>query len=118
MQHQFGVDKFRLPSTGPSDPNQGQTQYILRWLSRTGVHMGGKLGDTKEVLSQRLTVWLRPVVEAGRGGDASDASGEDAADQKPRKLRRTLVARTGGAAPVPVDAYVRLNRREVPLVAC
>ena len=77
--------------------------------------MGGTLGDNKEVLSQRLGFWLQPVVEAGRGGDASDASEGDAAEQKPRKLKRTLVEHTGGAADVPVDAYVSAEQAESAL---
>ena len=47
---------------------------ILRILSRTGTKLGGKLSDTKKVLSERLAHWLNLVLQAGRAkpGSASE----------------------------------------------
>ena len=39
---------------------------MLKCLSRTGLKLGGKLADKKNVLAERLAFWLNEVVEAGR----------------------------------------------------
>ena len=77
--------------------------------------MGGSVGDKKDVLSQRLAFWLNRVLEAGRGGDPSDVSEDDAAERKPRNLKQVLVEHTGCAADVPADAHVSAEQAESAL---
>ena len=106
LHQQYGDDKAGFLPQNRQSHTKAKMQDILRCLSRTGLKMGGTISDKKDVLSQRLAFWLQKVVEAGRGGDASDVSEEDAAERKPRNLKQTLVEHTGGAADVPADAYV------------
>ena len=77
--------------------------------------MGGSCGDKKDVLTQRLAFWLNRVLDAGRGGDASDVSEDDAAERKPRNLKQVLVEHTGCAADVPADAHVSPEQAESAL---
>ena len=45
---------------------------MLKCFSRTGMKLGGKLADKKNVLAQRLAFWLNEVVEAGRDARTQD----------------------------------------------
>ena len=49
---------------------------ILRILSRTGTKLGGKLSDTKTILSERLAHWLDLVLQAGRAKPVSSSKDE------------------------------------------
>ena len=53
---------------------------MLKCLSRTGVKLGGKLSDKKNVLAERLAFWLNQVVEAGREVHREDLDGHELSD--------------------------------------
>ena len=116
LYQQFGDAKAGFLPQNRQSHTKTRIQDILRCLCRTGLKMGGAISDNKDILSQRLAFWLNSVVEAGRGGDASDASEEDdAAERKPRNLKQTLVEHTGAAADVPADAHVSPEQAESAL---
>lgn len=115
LHQQFGDNKAGFLPQNRQSHRKSKLQDILRCLSRTGLKMGGTISDKKDVLSERLAFWLQKVVEAGRGGDASDASEDDAAETKPKNSKQMLVEHTGSAAVVPPDAYVSAEQAESAL---
>ena len=115
LYQQFGDEKAGFLPQNVQSHTKRRFQDILRCLCRTGLKMGGTIGDKKDVLSERLAFWLNRVVDAGRGGDASDVSEDDFAENKPRNLKQILVEHTGCAADVPADAQVSPEQAESAL---
>ena len=71
-------------------------------MSRAGAKLGGKLGETKAVLAERLAHWLNLVLGAGRKGH-SDFSGEGGVegedfDERPRQVNTVFVSTQGPSA--------------------
>jgi hypothetical protein len=115
LHQQFGDEKAGFLPQNWQSHTKKRIQEVLRCLCRTGLKLGGKFGDKKGVLCERLAFWLNKVIQAGRGGDASDASEDDAAERKPRNLKQTLIEHTGGAADVPANAYINPEQAESAL---
>ena len=91
---------------------------MLKCLSRTGVKLGGKLSDKKNVLAERLALWLNQVVEAGREVHREDLDGHelsDPSDGEPcarKKFQgRFLLPDTRQIGEVPLDAVQPVSVR-------
>ena len=123
LQHQFGDDKFGFLPQNWQGHSKHRIQEVLRCLRRTGLKLGGKLGDKKNVLAERLAHWLNKVLGAGRNvpsqiaeegdEDASDVEGD--AEAKPRNYKIILVENAGGAADVPPGASATAEQAESAL---
>ena len=97
-------------------------QSMLRCLSRTGVKLGGKLSDKKNVLADRLAFWLNQVVEAGREVHRGELDGEELSGPDDDELcagkklqNRYLLPETREIGEVPPDAVVTPEQAESAL---
>ena len=97
-------------------------QALLKCFSRTGLKLGGKLADSKGVLTERLAHWLNQVIEAGRAADEVEGGSSDASDMEGReagapKMRREkwLLPEQQQMGEVPPDAIVTAEQAESAL---
>ena len=88
-------------------------------MSRAGAKLGGKLGETKAVLAERLAHWLNLVLDAGRKGpgDSSDEVGVDGKDfdERPREQKTALVEHAATVGEIPQNALVTAEQAESAL---
>ncbi|MBM4179915.1 MAG: hypothetical protein FJ211_11410, partial [Ignavibacteria bacterium] len=97
-------------------------QSLLRCLGRTGVKLGGKLSDKKNILAERVAFWLNQVVEAGREVPPEGIDGEELSDHSDgepcaskRLQPRVLLPDSRQIGEMPVDAVVTPEQAESAL---
>ena len=116
---QYGdADTGFLPQSFHSH-KKTKLQGVLRILSRAGAKLGGKLGETKAVLAERLAHWLNLVLDAGRKGpgDSSDEVGVDGKDfdGRPREQKAVLVEHAATVGEIPQNDLVTAEQAESAL---
>jgi hypothetical protein len=124
LHAQFGDAEVGFLPQAAHTHTKVKIQDMLKCFSRTGMKLGGKLADKKNVLAQRLAFWLNEVVEAGRDartqdpdtGSAMSDSNDDAEPCARKKhQRRTLLPQTCPIGEVPPDAVVTPEQAESAL---
>ncbi len=116
---QYGsADAGFLPQSFKSHTKE-KLQRILRILGRTGLKLGGKISDKKNVLAERLAFWLNRVLKAGRELPEGASGGEDdSADdlgERPRKQKTILLEHAASVGEVPGNARVSAEQAESAL---
>ena len=118
---QFGDAEVGFLPQSFQTHTKSKIEQMLKCLSRTGLKLGGKLADKKNVLAERLAFWLNEVVEAGRKTrdpnetELSDSNDDAEPCARKQQHRRTLLPQTCQIGEVPPDAVVTPEQAESAL---
>ena len=125
IRSQFGDTQVGFLPQSRHSHSKARIQGVLKILGRTGVKLGGKMSDAKNVMADRLAHWLNKVVAAGQERDATDNadSGAETCDSEKEEeqmgggasKRQVLVPRTQAIGEVPFDALVNPEQAESAL---
>jgi len=122
LHSQFGDPQVGFLPQSLHTHTKANLQSMLRCLSRTGVKLGGKLTDKKNVLAERVAFWLNQVVEAGREVPREDLDGEELSDHSDgepcaskRFQGRVLLPDSRQIGDMPLDAVVTPEQAESAL---
>ena len=125
IRSQYGDTQIGFLPQSRHSHSKNRIQGVLKILGRTGVKLGGKTSDAKNVMADRLAHWLNKVVAAGQEKDASenaDSGAETCDSEKDEEQlgggaskQLMLVPRTQNIGEVPFDARVNPEQAESAL---